>query len=559
MNTLLAVRHATTGSLKRTREIGRVLAGHGLESLADLAGLRRFAPRLRPRPRAIAPLSQPQRLRMALGELGATFIKLGQMLSTRADLLPADLITELSKLQDSAPPVPFPDIERILAEEMRHLNAPPFLSFDPNPIASASIGQVHAAVLLDGTPVVVKVRRPGVVEQVERDLEILRGIVDWMQIHTPLGRDYELRELAEEFAYTIRGELDYVREAQNATRLRRAFEGDGHVWIPRVYEEYSTGCMLTEERVSGVKISDLATLDRLGISRRAVVENAVKIFLREVLDFGFFHADPHPGKFFVQPDASLAIVDFGMVGRVNEETHRHLLRAVRAAARQDAEELVDEMYALGVAGRRAQRSAFQRDLDHLMGSFAGRSIRDLSAASVTGEIVRIAFRHKLQLPSGLALLLRVINMSEGIGLSLDPEFRYLEYAGPIFKETWRRQRGLGAMVSRAGQAASEAAELGVDLPRRLTRLLARAERGEIALNVAHQGIEEFTREFQRMTNRLALSIILGASVVALGLAVGIRHVPELAPIVGWLLKLGLLFSLVFGASVLWGIWRSERR
>ncbi len=559
MGTLLAVRHQSAGPLKRTRQIARVLAGHGLESLADMAGLRRFLPRLRARARGVAPLTQPQRFRMALGELGATFIKLGQMLSTRADLLPPDLVAELSKLQDAAPPVPFPDIERVVSEEMRTLGVEPFLSFERSPIASASIGQVHAAVLLDGTPVVVKVRRPGVVEQVERDLEILRGIVEWMQVHTSLGRDYELRELAEEFAYTIRGELDYVREAQNATRLRRAFAGDRRVWVPRVYEEYSTGRILTEERVSGIKISDLATLDRLGISRRTVAENAVQIFLREVLEFGFFHADPHPGNFFVQPDGSLAIVDFGMVGRINEETHRHLLAAVQAAARQDADELAEAMYALGVAGRRAPRAAFQRDLDHLMGSFAGRTLRDLSAASVTGEIVRIAFRHKLQLPSGLALLLRVVNMSEGIGLSLDPEFRYLEFAGPVFERAWRRRCGLGAVTMRAGRAASDAAELGLDLPRRVTRLLARVERGEIELNVAHQGIEKLTREFQRMTNRLALSVILGASVVAFGLAVGIRHVPQLDWIVGLLLRLALLFSLIFGAAVLWGIWRSERR
>ena len=559
MGAILTMMRPSIGSLKRSRQIARVLARHGLESVADLAGLRRFVPRLRPRLRAVVPITQPQRLRMALGELGATFIKLGQMLSTRADLLPPDFIAELSKLQDAAPPGPFEDIERTLNEEIARLAVPPFLFFDPAPVASASIGQVHAAVLLDGTPVVVKVRRPGVVEQVERDLEILRGIVDWMQVHTPIGRDYELRELAEEFAYTIRGELDYVREAQNAMRLRRAFEGDGRVWIPRIYEEYSTERMLTEERVTGIKISDLATLDRLGISRRAVAENAVQIFLREVLEFGFFHADPHPGNFFVQPDASLAIVDFGMVGRASEETHRHLLRAVLAASRQDSDDLAEELYALGVAGRRAQRSAFQRDLDHLMGSFAGRTLRDLSATSVTGEIARIAFKHKLQLPSGLALLLRVVNMSEGIGLSLDPEFRYLEYAGPIFERAWRRGRGLAVTATRAGRAASDAAELGMDLPRRLTRLLARAERGEIALNVAHQGIEDFTREFQRMTNRLALAVILGASVVALGLAVGIRHVPELGPVVGWLLKLGLLFSLIFGGSVLWGIWRSEHR
>ncbi len=559
MGMLLGVPRPSSRSLKRTRQIGRVLAGHGLESIADMAGLRRFVPRFRRTPSEVAPLTQSQRVRVALGELGATFIKLGQMLSTRADLLPLDLIAELSKLQDAAPPVPFQDIQRTVREELRRLAVAPFLSFEARPIASASIGQVHAAVLLDGTPVIVKVRRPEVVEQVERDLEILRGIVAWMQVHTPLGRDYELSELADEFAYTIRGELDYVLEAQNATRLRRAFEGDRRVWIPRVYDEYTTSRMLTEERVGGVKISDLATLDRLGIPRRTVAENAVEIFLREVLEFGFFHADPHPGNFFVQSDGSLAVVDFGMVGRINDETHRHLLRAVLAAGRQDAEELAEAMYALGVASPRARRAAFQRDLEHLMGSFAGRTLRDLSAASVTGEIVRIAFRHKLQLPSALALLLRVVTMSEGIGLKLDPEFRYLEYAGPIVARAWRRRRTFGVVAKRASRVASDAAELGLDLPRRLTRLLARIERGEIALSIAHQGIESFTREFQGMTNRLALSIILGSSVVALGLAVGIRNVPQLGSMVGWLFKLGLVFSLAFGASVLWGIWRAGRR
>jgi len=414
-------------------------------------------------------------------------------------------------------------------------------------------------VLRDGTPVVVKVRRPGVVEQVELDLAILRGIVEWVQTHTPIGRDYELLPLVEEFAYTLRNELDYVREGQNAERLRRGFEGDPGVWIPRVYPELTTARVLTMERVGGVKISDVATLDRLGISRRAVAENAVRILLHEVLDLGFFHADPHPGNFFVQPDASIAMVDFGMVGRVSETTHQQLVRAILAVTRQDAEELGEALYALGVAGRRANRAAFQQDLDHLIGRFEGRSIRELSAASVTNELSRIALRHRLQLPSELALLLRVINMSEGIGLELDPNFKYLEFARPILKESWKRRHAPGRVLKQVGRAALDAAELGVDLPRRASRLLSRLERGEMQLNMQHQGLEEFTREFQRMTNRLALSVILGASIVALGLAVGLRQSPLLIPILEWVFRLALLFSLVFGAWVLWGIWRAGKR
>jgi ubiquinone biosynthesis protein len=313
------------------------------------------------------------------------------------------------------------------------------------------------------------------------------------------------------------------------------------------------------ERVSGVKISDMATLDRLGIPRRAIAENAVRILLREVLEFGFFHADPHPGNFFVQPDASLAMVDFGMVGRLSDATHQQLVRAILAVTRQDAEELGEALYSLGVAGRRANRAAFQQDLDHLIGRFEGRSIRELSAGSVTGELTRVALRHRLQLPSELALLLRVINMSEGLGLALDPEFHYLEFAGPILRQSWKRRHSPSQLVKRVGRAAVDAAELGVDLPKRAGRLLSRLERGEVQLNMQHQGLEEFTREFQRMTNRLALSVILGASIVALGLAAGLRQAPEISPIIEWIFRLGLLFSLVFGAWVLWGIWRAGKR
>jgi ubiquinone biosynthesis protein len=556
---LTPLRRSTQSRAGRTQHLARVLFQYGLESIAVRAGLHRFGPRFGRLAPKEAHRTEAERVRLALGEMGATFIKLGQMLSTRADLLPPEFIAELSKLQDSAPPVPFAEIEQIVREDLAGLPSPAFLSLTPTPIASASIGQVHAAVLPDGTPVVVKVRRPAVEEQVELDLAILRDVVEWVHAHTPIGRDYDLRPLVDEFAYTLRDELNYIREAQNAAHLRTAFQGDRGVWIPRVFEEFSTVRVLTMERVSGVKISDLTTLRELGVPGRAIAENAVRLFLRQVLEFGIFHADPHPGNFFVQPDASLAIVDFGMVARLSDATQRHLLRAMIAASRQDAEGLSDALYALGVAGPRANRPLFERDLEHLVGRYGSCSVGQLSAATVAQDLFQIAFRHKLQLPSALALLLRVANMSERIGLMLDPEFRYLEYAVPIVGQHWHRQHSLSSLTSKAGQAAIDAAELGVDLPRRASRLLDRLERGEMQIDVTHRGLADLTREFQAMTNRLALSVILGASVIALGLAAGIRLVPALGPIVDWLFRLGLVCSVVFGVSVLWGIWRAGKR
>lgn len=551
-------RAAARSALRRTRHIAHVLGVNGLESIAEAIGLRRFLPRFGRSGANGEVRTQAERLRIAFGELGVTFIKLGQMLSTRADLLPPDVVAELAKLQDSAPPVPFDAIRRTLQQDLGGKLAR-FAWIEQEPLASASIGQVHDALLRDGTSVVIKVRRPGVVEQVEQDLGILRGLVEWVQVHTPLGRDYELRPLMTEFACSLHDELDYVREGQNATRLRLAFGRERAVWIPRVYDELTTSRVLTLERVGGIKFTDADRLERLGISRRKLAETAVRLFLRQVFQLGFFHADPHPGNFFIQPDGSLAVVDFGMVGRLTETTQRHLMAALLAGTREDAEGLAEELYALGVAGARADRPAFERDLARLVTRYGSSSVRDLSAATVTDELFQIAFRHKLQLPSELAQLLRVINMAEGLGLTLDPGFRYLEFSTPIIKRLARLRYSPAALARRASVAAMEAAELGTDFPRRAARLLGRFERGEIAIKVDHRGLENATREFQRMTNRLALAMLLAASIVALGLAAGIRVIPALEPIVGWLFRIALLLSVVFGASVLWSMWRAERR
>lgn len=543
---------------RRSRHIARVLSGHGLGTLADQIGLTTFAPIVR-RSRRHPPLTQAQRLRMALGELGATFTKLGQMLSTRADLLPPEFITELSKLQDAAPRVDFARVRETVAADLGADPGVVFDTFDEEPIASASIGQVHAATLRSGARVVVKVRRPGVVEEVECDLEILAGIARWIETHTAFGRDYDLMPIVDEFAFTIRSEMDYRCEGQNADRIRRFLAGDPGVRIPYVHWDLSTERVLTLERLDGVKLSDLAGIDRTGISRRMIAENAVRIFLRTALELGLFHADPHPGNFFVQPDGSLGIVDFGMVGRLNESVRQHLLRAGLAAIRQDAETLAEELYALGVAGRHARRRAFLRDLDHVVGRYGGLSLRELSASEVTSQLTSIVQRHKLQLPGELVLLLRVMTMSEGIGLTLDPTFHYLEFASPLIRRHWARSHSLQAGVARLGQAVGDAAELSVELPRRTGRLLGRFERGEIELSIRHEGMDAFAVQFQRMTNRLALAIILAASVVALGVSLGVHRLRGLERYLDWLFTFGFIFSLGFGLWLVASIMRAGRR
>jgi ubiquinone biosynthesis protein len=548
--------------LRRSREIASSLGRHGLGWLVVQVGLGGLLPFERGwlgHPAQAAPFTQAEHLRMTLGELGATFIKLGQVLSTRPDLVPPEYVAQLAKLQDAAPPVPFEQISEIVYAELGQPPETLFAAFDPQPMASASIGQVHAAQLKTGHAVVVKVQRPGVAEQVARDLEILAGMAAWAEARTDFGRDYNVAALVEEFAFSLRNELDYRREGQNADRFRRNLAGDSGAHIPRVYWEFSTERVLTLERVSGLKIADMQALDTAGIDRHALAQNAVRLMLREVFEFGFFHADPHPGNFFVHPDGAIALIDFGMVGRLDDRLQTALLRVGLAVARQDAGRLADVFYELGVAGGRVRREVLQRDLDHFLSRYAGRSIKELAAGQTVSEIMAVALRHRLQLPSELVMLLRVVSMSEGLGAQLDPDFRLFDFASPYLQQFWLAQRSPKALTLRTGQAALDAAELALELPRRGARLLGQIERGELSLNVKPDGLREFTHELQRMTNRLALMLLLAATIVALGLAMVVYHPPGWDQYGGWLFGLAFLLSLAFGGWLMWTIWLSGRR
>jgi ubiquinone biosynthesis protein len=547
--------------LHRAREIASILARHGLGWMVVQAGLGDLVPFERGwlgHQARNAPYTQAEHLRMALGELGATFIKLGQALSTRSDFMPPAYVAELSKLQDAAPPVPFEEICQVVCAELGQPPQEAYAEFDPQPLASASIGQAHAARLKSGEPVIVKVRRPGVAQLVEDDLEILSGMAEWASHHTHIGREYNLPDLVEEFAYTLRNELDYQREAQNALRFQHNFREDPTISIPRFYQELSTKYVLTIERVEGIKVDDLAGLEAAGISRPTVAENSVRLMLREIFEFGFFHADPHPGNFFVQPDGSIALIDFGMVGSLNERLQETLLRIGLAVVQKDTGALVEALFSLGVVGKRTRQAGLERDLDHLLGHYADKSIQDLAAAQVTSEVMKIVRRHRLQLPGDLLMLLRVVAMSELLGARLDPDFRLFEFATPYLRQFLLERRSPQAIARRVERAALEAAQLGLDLPRRTTQLLSRLERGDLEFGVNHHGLDDFEHKLQRMVNRLALSILLAAVILSLALLMLVFHPSGWEHYGGWVFALAFLLALGFGAWLMWSIWRSGR-
>lgn len=547
--------------LKRYREIATILARHGLGWLAlelNLGGFIPFHWGLLGHPKRKLPYTQAEHIRMALEDLGTTFIKLGQILSTRPDLVPPEYVIEFSKLQDSAPPFPYPQVVEVVQNELGNPPEKIFKTFDVQPRASASIGQVHTARLHDDTPVVVKVQRPGVEVLVEEDLKVLTDLAHFASEHTELGAYYDVEGWVEEFAFILRNELDYTYEGHNADRIRINFADDKRLYVPRIYWEYSTRRILTMEEISGIKINDMESLDKAGLDRRRIAENCAHIMLTMTYEHGFFHADPHPGNFFVLPAEVIGLIDYGMVGRLDDNLRHTLLRMDMALIRKDADRLVDELMELGIARGSVRRHVFKRDLDHLIQRLYDKPLKEVVASQAFNEIVAIALRNRLQLPSDLIVLFKVVAMSEGLGAKLDPDFRLMEFAEPYFKRFWLQSRSLGRQVRRIVEGTRELTELGYELPRHARRLLRQLERGEFSFINRLEGLQEIMKELNQATNRMSISILTAALVIGLGLLMLIYHPPGWEKYGGWFF--GLLFILVvlFNLGLLWKIWRSGR-
>ncbi len=545
--------------LGRYRQVAEVLGHHGLGYLASLLGLERFIPfpqTVFGHRRHEEKYTPPAHVRMALAELGTTFIKLGQVFSTRADLLPPDYLAELAKLQDSAPAVPFEVIGETLAAELGRPVEEVFASFDPVPLAAASIGQAHAATLRDGTEVVVKVRRPGVVEQVETDLEILGNLASAASRRWEFADQYDLVGLVQEFSLTLRAELDYLREAQNVKRFAENFADDPRVHIPRVFWETTTSRTLTLERIRGVKIDDLAALDAAGVDRHALAERAVRLLLKMVFEDGFFHADPHPGNFFIEPGGRIGLIDFGMVGVVDERTRGQLARLLLAVTSQDADRLVDAILEFGVSRGRVDRVRLRRDLGHLVSRYYGQSLGEVTFGSLLGDALAVVRRHRLQLPSSLALLLKTMVMDEGLGVRLDPTFRLTSVLTPYAERLIWRQYAPGVWMRQLGETSMEAARLGVELPQQMRRFLAELERGDFQVSVRASDFESMVRRLERLANRIVLGIIAAAFINGLAVLVSVYRPPGWELLAGVAFAFGFLLATLLGMLLAWSIIRS---
>jgi ubiquinone biosynthesis protein len=508
----------------RYKQIVMVLAKYRLEEVLRYVGLQKLLPfrfLLRGNPFRKMPYTKPERMRMAIEELGTFFVKLGQILSTRADLLPPAYTKELSKLQSSLKPLPPEVMKKVISTELGRPTDEVFSAFDPNPIGVASIGQVYSCSLLDGTEVVVKVQKPGVPKQVEEDMYILGRAAVSATRHWKGARQYDLIGIVQEMADTIKTEMDYIQEGHSAEYFAKFFQEDPGIHIPKIFWECTKLRVVTMERIHGIGILDCEALDKAGFDRKELAKRSVGLWLKMVFEGEAFHADPHPGNLFVEPDGRLGLVDFGMVCQVDDEVRWRLANALKAILDRNADLLIDALIELGAVSLRLEgsRANLRKDVKYVMVHYPTIHLQNHSesVASSLGQLFSLLRRNQIQLPSNTFLLLKTIVMAQSVGRGLDPEFDITPMLEASVIKIIKKRYSIMAAFRRLPMATAQIVSLASGLPERLDRMMKTVERGEIQVRADVSGVEKHIHHLEGIVNKTVICVMGAAILVGLGL------------------------------------------
>ena len=544
-------------SIGRAGQIAAVLAKHHLWHVIELLALEQLVP-LPHHNAAAKPASwiSPAQLRSVFEELGPTFMKLGQMLSTRPDLLPLEYQRELSCLQDHAPEIPVQSVLATIEAELQMPVDRAFATFDTKALATGSIGQAHLATLFDGTEVVVKVRRPGVVEQIDEDLKLMHRLAAIASAHVKTSAGLDLVAIAREFDTSLRAELDYLQEGHNAERFASNFKASAHVHIPRVFWETSTSRMLTLERIRGSRITDASGLKAAGIDCDAVAQDAMEIVLKMVLEDGFFHADLHPGNLFIESGSRIGLIDFGMVGTLDEESEAGLGQVLVGFAERDSDGMVDGLLALGMAGPNVDRAGLSRDIRKRVSRYYGAALGNTTLSAFLDDVFGVIRCHRLSMPAALSMVAKTILTAEGMVAQLDPGFKVMDATKPYAERLMLKHNSPRVWAERLARAMPDMLWLATESPRLIRRTLTSLESGQFAVAVEPRGLQTYANVFETATTRLVLGMLLSALLIAGGMVVSSSR-PEASGLV-----LNLVAAAYGGATLLLGVsllWLSRRK
>lgn len=549
------------GRSNRYRQIIEILARHGFGFVVGKTGWdsQRISRLLKSDGAEARVVGTPERLRLVIEDLGPTFIKLGQILSTRGDLLPASYRAELAKLQDSAPPVASEQIRATIEEEFGRSVDEVFTAFDMQPIAAASIGQAHAATLPDGSEVIVKLRRPHIIEDVEEDLRVLVDLSYLAARHWEMARYYDIVAIVAEFAQTLRAELDYLHEGRNLERIADNFAGDSSIHIPTIYWDLTTARVLTLERIRGVKITNVADLEAQGCDRGIIARRAARILLTMILRDGFFHADPHAGNVFVEPDGRIGLIDFGMVGEVDRGSQDGLMKLMLGITQQDASRLADTMLDLSAGRTLVDRNALRRDLQRLLARYSNRPVGDVRFGAFISDMIEVLRTHRLRLAPDLALLLKTIVMGEGLAEEIDPTFNLMEIYIPLTEEVMRQRFSVSGWTKQLLLSGIDAFESTLEIPQRLRHILGDIERGGFEVNIQPSSFDPYFARLERLVNHILIALLAVSCTISTAFIVAAYRPTGLITLAEILFFGALLLSAIFGLYILYVLFSTRRR
>jgi ubiquinone biosynthesis protein len=547
-------------TLSRLSEIAQVMVRHGFGYFFEAHRLTDLIPGRRAMElEAMSPSARGQHLREVLEELGPTFVKFGQLLSTRPDIVPPDIIAELRPLQDDVRPFPFEQAERVIEEDLGNSIERLFVDFDPMPVAAASIGQVHRATLPNGRPVAVKVQRPDAARQIEADLVLLYQAAKLVKERVQALAFVDARALVDEFARQIRQELDYRLEGRNAQTFHRNFAGDPHVHVPRVYWTYTRTRVLTLEWLHGTQLADVDTLGLTLEERRDLAYLTAETWMTMIFRHGFFHGDPHPANVLVMEEAgTIGLVDFGSAGKLSDDDMTKLTRLFIDAAAENVDILPRRLADLGVRYPKDREEEFLAELREVYYRYYGASLAEIDPIQVIREAFQLIYSMNLRLPTRYLLLDRAIATLGSVGIELYPDFNVFEVARPYARGLMIDRFTPDRIARRARRDAFQYAHILREAPQQIHEILEELRDGQIEVGFVHKGLDEFLADMQRVFNRLVVALIVTGGLIGSSL-IGIfaKAGPQLLGI-NLISVLGFALSAVLGIWLLWGVVRSGR-
>jgi predicted unusual protein kinase regulating ubiquinone biosynthesis (AarF/ABC1/UbiB family) len=450
-------------------------------------------------------------------DLGPTFIKVGQLFSTRADIFPSEYVEELSKLQDRVPAFSYEQVEAIIEKELDKKIPELFQSFEPIPLAAASLGQVHKATLHTGEDVVVKVQRPGLKQLFEIDLQILKGITRYFQNHRKWGKNRDWIGIYEECCRILWEEIDYLNEGRNADSFRRNFRSFTWVKVPRVYWRYASPRVLTLEYAPGIKISQYEALEAAGLDRKTIARQGAEAYLHQLLNNGFFHADPHPGNISVSPNGSLIFYDFGMMGRIKSNVREGLMETLFGIASKDGDRVIKSLIDLGAIAPTDDMGPMRRSLQYMLDNFMDKPFEAQSVTAISDDLYEIAYNQPFRFPATFTFVMRAFSTIEGVGKGLDPEFNFMEVAKPyaldLMSSSMNGSEGNGFLNELSRQAV-QVSSTAFGLPRRLEDTLDKLERGDVRLRVRAVETERLLKKQTSIQLSLTYAVIISGFTIS---------------------------------------------